>query len=165
MSPKRTESQLDKAFASAFESNAAFREWFLERLGLTSLRCSYVWGRANNPFGFIEYEVRDHETGLRSVVSKERETDILLVVKSSTGLTIGLHIENKISSPFTPQQAEMYLERARQWRGNPKYKNYEAWKIVLIAPRRYLEKHAGEAAKFDSVVPHEDIAAFVTDFG
>jgi hypothetical protein len=149
----------------AFKDNAAFREWFLGRLGLGSLNCLYVDGRANNPFGFIEYEVRDQETGLRSVLKKERETDILLVVRSSAGLTIGLHIENKIRSPFTPQQAEMYVERARQWRETPKFWNYQAWKIVLMAPRRYLEAHTTEAAKFDSVVAHEDIAAFVPEFG
>lgn len=74
------------------------------------------------------------------------------------------HIENKIASPFTWRQPEMYRERAQQWSGKSKWGSYTDYEVILIAPQEYHDRYQSECRKFDHFVPHEAIAKWLPAF-
>lgn len=150
-----TEKQLDTAFHHAIERSEEFRTWFLGRTKFAGRRARIVLLRSNHPW------YQSTKTGVQS------ETDILIILEDlDTRCRFALHVENKLANgKFGPSQPRLYRERAEDWRFVPKWGNYDEYEIVLIAPRTFRDRNAEKADTFDVFVPHEDIAAFVPEFG
>lgn len=78
------------------------------------------------------------------------ESDLVVEFKDGKSSLI-LLIENKVKSPFQPEQAERYTERAACWR---KQKNTEII-TVLMCPREYAL--GADSDRFDEVIPYESL--------
>ena len=150
----------------AFQESPDFVRWFLGKTKFNDLGAAYFWSRSNHPYGGAEVPVPDAGNGTPGTVIREGETDVLVVFDTPASGRVALHIENKrLGGHFTDLQPQMYRARAAKWSGDPKYGSYGAWEIVLVAPRQFCERNAVEAAKFDRLVTHEQIAAHVPLFG
>jgi hypothetical protein len=150
-----TEKQLDAFFHRAFERSEEFSTWFLARTKFAGRRARIALLRSDHPW------YQSKRTGVQS------ETDILIVIEDlDSGSRFALHIENKLANgKFEPNQPELYHERAKDWRFTPKWGNYDAYEVVLIAPRAFRDRNADKAAIFDVYVAHEELAWFVPEFG
>lgn len=164
--PKPTEKELDKAIEKAFKENSTFTTWFLSKTKFANSGATYFWSRSDHPWSRVEVSAINPKNGQLERVIKEGETDILVVFQGPAGNKFAIHLENKIASgKFTSGQPDLYAARAASWVGNPKYKSYEDYEIVLIAPLSFYERNITEAQKFDRFIAHEEIAAFVPIFG
>lgn len=163
---KHSEKDLDLALNNALRKNPTFANWLLRRTKFADLDAQYFWSRADNPWGKFSLEVVSAETGERSSIIREGETDVLVVYETAEKRRVALHIENKLAGgKFTPFQLALYHARAKAWKGNPKFENYEDWDIVLLAPRRFYERFPVLCKQFGAYVAHEDIAVHIPAFG
>lgn len=161
-----TEKQLDEALDSAFSGNPEFVKWFLSKTKFADRGATYVWSRADHPWGRVNYVSTNIETGLTETCVKESETDVLVVLRTQDGETVALHIENKVvSGKFTALQPVLYARRAEQWKNNPKYQSYSDYQTVLVAPKQFHERNRIQAGIFDVFISHEDVAKFISLFG
>lgn len=161
-----SEKQLDQALHQALETRAEFRAWFLDHLRYGKDYPNLVRCRSDHPWGKVRLILPNRQTGALEPVDKEGETDVLAIFESITGKRLGVHIENKLASgSFTSYQAEMYAARAEHWVGRPKYASYHMWETVLLAPASFVLRNQTEARKFMSVIYHEQIARFISEFG
>lgn len=160
-----TEKQLDRAMDSTLQQDAEFARWLLARTKFADRDAKYFWSRANHPWGTIDFRQTDTD-GRVEIIRKECETDVLVVFLASNGERLALHIENKLGSgKFTDLQPQMYRPRAEQWLGKDKYQNYTDFQTVLVAPNAFRERNANQVAMFDVFVSHEDIAAYIPEYG
>jgi hypothetical protein len=155
------EKDVDSALEEQFRNSPGFVAWFLAQIGVTVVGVRYLWSRSNNPFGRAPLITADPQTGLRETVMREGETDVLVVLEDAEGMRFALHIENKVTSPFTTLQPELYAARAAYWVGSERYGNYTKFKTVLVAPRSFQTRWEGDARKFDAFVSYEDLAPHV----
>lgn len=156
MRKKPTEKMLDKAFENKIKSSEAFASWFLNKTKFSNRPCSLAFSRSNNPW----------YTGIWKGKKRDSETGVLLVFEDRTAKEhFAIHIENKIGSRFTEDQPEIYHQRASDWINRPKYKNYQDFEVVLIAPRAYYESNLEKAKIFHHYVSHEEISRFIPEFG
>lgn len=108
-------------------------------------------------------------------LGKDRETDVFLAFKDDeTDLRFVLHVENKLSAEFEPGQAASYGQKAawiadhESHRGKtPKRKPmpHTDWQNILIAPAGYRSLRRADCDLFDVFISHEEIAAFLPEFG
>jgi hypothetical protein len=160
-----TEKVLDRAIDEAFKSNPDFVKWFLGRTKFSGTQARYFWSRSNSPWGRIKKEVPNEDTGQIETIIRESETDVLVVFEADSGERFAVHIENKLPSGcFTPYQVDMYPIRAEKWRGDSRYKKYQDWDTVLIAPVQFVERNKADCMKFGQIVTHEELAEFVPEF-
>jgi hypothetical protein len=163
---KRNEKDLDKALDVALSSDPTFASWFLSHTKFADLNAEYEWSRADNPWGTFSLPVECSETGECGAIIRQGETDVLVVFKASDGRRVALHIENKLAKgKFTPFQLALYNTRARAWKGNAAYGNYDDWEVVLLAPRVFYNRFPELCAKFGKYIAHEDIAKYLPIFG
>lgn len=88
-----------------------------------------------------------------SVCSTSHGESDLIAIYVCTGSAVALHLENKISASFMPEQAERYRRRGDQGIRNGYWDRYVT---ALVAPRRYLEAdHLGHV--FDRYIAYEDL--------
>ena len=161
----RTEKHLDQALNRALMEHPEFAQWFLSKTKFFEEDAKYIWSRANHPWGKVNLEVLNTETGSIEVIEREGETDVLVVFETNQKRRVALHIENKLESGrFTHLQPELYAARADAWKGNPKYEAYEDWETVLVAPQSFYERHSKDAHKFGRFISHEEIATFIPEF-
>jgi hypothetical protein len=114
----------------------------------------------------VKLEVPGAAHGSIDIIKREGETDVLAVFETSSRRRVALHIENKLAGgKFTEYQPELYAARAAAWTGHPKYENYEDWETILMAPCSFHERFPAECSKFDRFVAHEELAAFIEEFG
>jgi len=159
------EKDLDSALDKGFRSSPEFVDWFVSKTKFCDSGAQYHWSRSDNPWGNIAVDVDDPSTGETRTVNKQSETDVLVVLKTSSGSNVALHIENKLADGhFQDMQPELYAVRARQWIGLSKYQGYEDFETILIAPQAFYDRNREDAEKFDVYVSHEDIAAYITEF-
>jgi hypothetical protein len=146
--------QQEDAFAEKVRTSPEFVDWFLSLTPFAGKTVEPILIRSDNPW------YQSKKTGRQS------ETDILLVfAEKSTGERFAIHIENKtIGDHFRPEQAELYHERADDWRNTEKWGNYEQFVCVLTAPQKFLDKHADQVAKFHAHVSHETLSNFLPQF-
>jgi hypothetical protein len=91
----------------------------------------------------------------------------LLVFAFSTqpSRRFALHIENKLAAgKFTNYQPDLYSARAKLWMRKEKYRDYEDWDTILLAPTSFFRNYETEARKFGAFISHEDVAEFIPLF-
>jgi hypothetical protein len=159
------EEELDEALERALCTNPTFAAWFLSKTKFAGQKVTYFWSRSDTPWGKVPFEEFNPVTGQMETVMRESETDVLVVFETDDKRKIALHIENKrAEGKFTPRQVESYNPRARHWARKSKYRNYEAWATVLVAPEKFHERFRTESEGFDSFISHEDIAQYIGQF-
>ncbi len=127
------ERDLDIALAAALRTSHAFRRLILKHIGAPDTEHELVGVHVS------------HWTPLG-------ETDVLLVIRQTTGSRLAVMIENKIDAAFQPNQAERYKLRGR------KGKDWEYFVTVLCGPEKYI----AEERKLNTWVAYlsiEDILA------
>lgn len=161
-----SEKLLDQALEESFKSNAKFRQWFLSKTKRGSSYPNFVWSRSNHPWGKARLLLPNESTGALEMVTREGETDVLVVFESHTNKRIGIHIENKLANgKFTPYQPEVCAARAAVWVHNEAYGNYDEWETVLLAPKAFFDRNTADAGKFTTYIAHEEMAAHIPSFG
>lgn len=159
------EKQLDVALERGLEDSEAFRAWFLSTTGFAQEQAHVVLSRSNWPWGKIKLRLWNPETQAYEAATCEGETDLLVVFQSARRGRFALHIENKLhSGRFTDRQPDLYRARAAAWAGKAKYKDYEEWETILVAPLEFYERNEYEARKFSRFISHEEIAAHIPEF-
>lgn len=160
-----SEKQLDLALARELAGSVEFLRWFLSRTSFAHEDVQIVLTRSDWPWGRVKLRLWNPETQVYDSATREGETDLLVVLQSARRGRFALHIENKLQSGrFTDRQPELYRARAAAWAGKAKYRDYEEWETVLVAPRAFYEQNEYEAAKFNRFSSHEDIAVHVPEF-
>jgi hypothetical protein len=159
------EKTLDRALEAAFRSDQDFVQWFVQHTKFAAVGATYEWSRCNWVWGKIPHDKTDSATGRTDRVLVECETDVLVVLRTSAGQNVALHIENKLAGgTFEPLQPELYLSRAKHWVGKARYHNYVDWETVLVTPKSFLRRFEAAAAPFSCQVAHEELAKFVPAF-
>lgn len=132
------ERDIDLLVLEELSVNAEFREWLSARVYGASVYQSDVgaW-----------HSVTDSILG---------ETDIAFVFNAETGDRRAVLIENKISSPPQPQQAERYKQRGQK---GIQEGDWNDFRTCSIAPDRYFES-TGNSQKYDTEIGYEEILAF-----
>ena len=163
---KPTEKDLDRAIEDAFKTTPGFVDWFLAQTKFKDEGATYCWSRSNHPWGKVDLTVPNPHTGESERISREGETDVLVVFETASKKKVALHIENKLTAgKFTLWQPELYAARAASWKGHPSYGEYEEWETILVAPTAFFDRNELDARKFDRFIPHEEIAVHVPVFG
>ncbi|MFG0245605.1 MAG: PD-(D/E)XK nuclease family protein [Phycisphaerales bacterium JB052] len=99
---------------------------------------------------------------LRSVSSKHGETDILISFETSKSTASVLLVENKISAPPQPEQAERYRQRGEH--GLERH-GWDEYHTCIIAPSKYLT-NARNTTGYLTQVSYEEIRDwFATNSG
>jgi hypothetical protein len=160
-----TEKELDTALERAFAEDPGFVDWFTEQTRFAGRGAHYSWSRSNNAYSKFPFAVEDPVTGAHVMVTREGETDVLVVLEDRDGVRLALHIENKLrNSSFTPDQPAMYHARAKHWIGQKRYGEYTHFLTVLVAPERFRERNPKLSTQFDHYISHEKIASHVPAF-
>lgn len=159
-----SEKLLDRALERQF-SLGPFRQWFLERTRFAGESSDVVLLRSNWSWGRVKLRVWNAEIKDYQSITREGETDLLVVLQSAHRGRFALHVENKLGSGrFTKLQPEMYRARAAAWAGKSKYGDYEEWETVLVSPISFYERNRYESSKFNRFVSHEDLAIHIPEF-
>jgi hypothetical protein len=137
--PTVKEKGFDKALEHELRTNPQFAAWFLNKTRFREQKATCVYSRSNNPYGKVPFEELNQLTGQMATGTRESETDVLVVFETDDNKRrFALHIKNKrAGGKFTPRQAQNYKDRAKHWMGKSKYRNYEEWATVLVAPGKF----------------------------
>jgi len=161
---KRTEGELDLAFANTIQTSREFRSWVLNQTKFRDLSSDVILlheeqGK-NRPVWWQYWWCQVPE------LDEQRETDIFLVFECKTsGERFSLHIENKKGSgKFLDGQPEGYEPRARFMLNTEKYLSYSDFETVLIAPSVFRENNRDKCDLFGVYISYEAIAAFIPEF-
>jgi hypothetical protein len=137
------ERDVDIVLAEEFYANAEFAAWILSKIKSFA---NHVNSRV------IEVQV--------SLSDQSGESDLVIVFENSDKSKIAVLIEDKIDAVFQHEQLARYRMRGQ----NGIAKNqWNAFEVILCAPRAYLEK-SPVAAQFDGTVAYEDIAVWLRDY-
>ncbi len=165
LTERKDEKYFDKALEKAFNENEEFAEWFLSRTKFRGTTAKVCWSRSDHPWARLTFSSIDPITQEEKTITRDSETDVLVVYESDSGERLGVNIENKLSNgSFEPYQPETYKVRAKHWIKNPKYGDYEDFDTVLVAPRTFFDRNLDAAKLFGSFVSYEEIAVYVPDF-
>ena len=126
------ERDIDLLLMEEFHVDAAFTEWFCDRVGVPGARFDGAW---------------------HSVTDADGETDLLLRVTAGDDL-VGVLIENKISAPAQDRQDERYHIRAARAQNAGHFSRFV---VCICAPRVYLDALPGGSA-YQAEVAYEDVA-------
>jgi hypothetical protein len=96
----------------------------------------------------------------RSVVTRQGETDLLVVYSTPGGGTRALLIENKIAAPFTRLQAERYRIRGNEGVRDGEWSEFAT---VLVAPQKRIADKTSRV--FDYQISYEECEAAVSGTG
>lgn len=91
-----------------------------------------------------------------TIDNRRSETDIEVRYQNDEGIH-GLLIEDKVSAPPQPDQAEGYRQRGDMHVAESRYVDY---KTVLVAPALYLKNKYNQCDKYDHNISHEEIAEY-----
>jgi hypothetical protein len=160
-----SEKELDRALALELETNPEFLSWLISHTKFAGTDVKFHSCRADHPWGSHPFTSSDLAADRATTVTRQSETDVLLVVSDGKGRRFGIHIENKISSGrFTNLQPEMYAQRARHWIGSPRHGSYVDFDTILSAPEAFRQRNAEQADLFGAFVSHESIAEHIPLF-
>ena len=158
------EKDLDSVIERAFLDSNEFVAWFLSKTKFSQLQPKPVWSRSDHPWCKISFTHIDKDTGEELQISRESETDILVVMESSIGQRFAFHIENKLAAgKFTPYQPEMYGARAKHWLNQEKYGGYSDFETILFAPLFFYKKNLVESKLFDRYISYEEASIFIPE--
>lgn len=132
------EELIDRLVIREIACDPAFARWFVERCGVRVLD-----GRVT--------ELNQSRT------RRGRETDVEIHWTADDGHRLLLLVENKINAAFQPEQLEDYHARGQ---GMIRSGKVDEYRVVLLAPHRYLARSASDAAKADVQIAYEDMRAF-----
>ena len=105
------------------------------------------------------------ETGELESITRDSETDVLVIYETIQGNRLALHIENKLANgKYTPYQPEFYPRRASAWLDNEKYGGYSDYETVLVAPIEFYSNNFSESQIFDRFIPYEEIGLLLPEF-
>jgi hypothetical protein len=159
------EKDLDKILDDGFKNSELFSKWFLSKTRFSKLNASYKWSRSDNPWGRFTFEVEDLSTGKKEKITRDSETDILVVFEDVNKNNIALHIENKLANgSFTQYQPEFYSKRAEVWCNNEKFGNYIDFETVLVAPIEFYTNNFEVSQHFDKFVSYEEVGILLPEF-
>jgi len=160
-----TESDYDRAFATAMRDREDFRNFVL----------------GHTKFGDFQARVMaDEQAAARKAkhwwkhwwcrvpeLEKDSETDVFLVFERADSLErFALHVENKMGNgSFTQNQAESYAVRAKHMmRMHERLFGYIDFDTMLIAPQSFQERHKEQAELFGAYLSYEEIGHYIPDF-
>ncbi len=159
------EKDLDKILEDGFKNSDSFSKWFLSKTRFSNLNAKYKWSRSDNPWGRFTFELENEETGKIEQITRDSETDVLVVFETRTGNNIALHIENKLANgTYTQYQPDFYQKRAEIWRNNKKYGNYSDFETVLVAPIEFYRNNFEASQHFDKFVSYEETGILLPEF-
>jgi hypothetical protein len=75
-----TEKQIDPIIENAFSESDAFVEWFLSKTKFKGVDAKCVWSRSDHPWGRFTFEIADSKTGSTEQITRDSETDVLVVL-------------------------------------------------------------------------------------
>lgn len=161
------EKTLDTAFENGLRNSPEFVKWLLSHTKFCGSHARYDWSRSDHPWGRVLLRVENPMTGITESVTRESETDILVVFEEmDTAKRFALHVENKMAGgSFTKYQPESYRVRAEKWLDDSKYGSYSDFETMLIAPTSFTARFPSACRIFDRFVSHEDIGRFIPEFG
>ena len=164
--PKQyTEKDLDKVLDAGFRHSEVFSNWFASKTRFSNLGASYSWSRSDHPWGRFTFEVEHPETGELESITRDSETDVLVVYEGIKGNRIAFHIENKLANgKYTPYQPIFYAQRADAWLDNDKFGNYSDYETVLVAPIEFYSNNFAESQIFDKFISYEEIGLLLPEF-
>jgi len=164
-STEGTEKDFDQAIDDAFKKSKVFSQWFLKKTKFANENASYLWSRSDNPWGRFTITITNSETGIEEEVTRDSETDILVVYENADGNRFALHIENKLANgKFTEYQPESYAFRAEKWKNQEKFGNYNDFETILISPLEFYRRNFDAANVFDRFVSYEEISIILPAF-
>ena len=107
------EKVLDRALEQQLLTSVPFMHWLLERTRFSGEAATVVLTRSNWPWSRVKLRVWNSKTESYDVITRDGETDLLVVFQSAQRGRFALHIENKLSSgSFTTYQPELYRARS-----------------------------------------------------
>ena len=130
-----TERDIDLLLVEELHVTLAFVAWMAQRAGL--------------PDDISTATVLHSKRRTRN----RREIDIFVEAISQSGQTLALLIENKLDASEQPDQAESYREELEALADR-----FATGATILVCPLAYRQQHSEFAAKFDCVIPYEDLA-------
>ncbi len=159
------EKDLDKILDTGFRNSDEFSNWFVSKTRFSNFGAYYSWSRSDHPQGRFTFDIENPETGELESITRDSETDVLVVYEDTQGNRFALHIENKLANgKYTPYQAGFYARRAEAWLFNEKYGNYSDYETVLVAPIEFYSNHFVESQKFDKFVSYEEVGLLLPEF-
>ena len=160
-----SEKDLDKVLDDGFKNSQEFSKWFLSKTRFSNLGASYRWSRSDHPWGRFTFEVKNQKTGKNEEITRDSETDILVVFESESNKRVAIHIENKLANgKFTQYQPEFYSKRAEAWLNDEKFGNYTDFETVLVAPIEFYTNNFEASKYFDKFISYEEVAILLGGF-
>ena len=160
-----TEKDLDKALDEGFKHSSEFSKWFLSKTRFSKLNATYNWSRSDNPWGRFTFDVDKKENGKIEQITRDSETDVLVIFEDELNNKFALHIENKLANgKFTQYQPEFYSKRAEAWANNEKFGNYTDFETVLVAPIEFYKNNFRASQYFDKYVSYQEVAILLPEF-
>ena len=160
-----TEKDLDGILDEGFRNSVEFSNWFVSKTRFSNLAAKYSWSRSDHPWGRFTFEVENPNTGEHEAITRDSETDVLVVYEDPLGNRHALHIENKLANgKYTPYQPEFYALRAAAWIGNEKYGGYSEYETVLVSPIEFYSNNFEASQQFDKFVSYEEVGLLLPEF-
>jgi len=160
-----SEKILDYALEQGFKESALFSNWFLSKTRFSKISASYVWSRSDSPWGRFTFRITNNDTNVEAEITRDSETDVLVVFEDRKDNRVALHIENKLANgKFTKYQPEFYQQRAEAWLENEKFGRYSDYETVLVAPLEFYRNNFPESQHFNKYVSYEEIAILLPEF-
>lgn len=160
-----SEKDLDFALEQGFKESTLFSNWFLSKTRFSRMDASYVWSRSDSPWGRFTFKITNPDTNLEEKITRDSETDVLIVFEDRKDNRVALHIENKLANgKFTQYQSEFYQKRAEAWLENEKFGRYSDYETILVAPLEFYRKNFSESQYFDKYISYEEIAMLLPSF-
>lgn len=159
------EKDLDKILDNGFINSECFSKWFLSKTRFSNLNAHFKWSRSDHPWGRFTVDLKNEETGEIEQITRDSETDVLVVYETDKGNNVALHIENKLANgKYTQYQPEFYSKRAEIWRNEEKYGNYSDFETVLVAPIEFYANNFEASQYFDKFVSYEEVGILLPEF-
>jgi hypothetical protein len=167
MESKKTysEKELDSILDAGFKNYEIFSNWFISKTRFSNTGATYKWSRSDHPWGRFSFDIEKPETGEVESITRDSETDVLVVFEDEMKNSIALHIENKLANgKYTPYQPEFYAKRAEAWLHNEKYGGYTDFETVLVAPIEFYSNNFEASMQFDKFISYEEVGLLLPEF-
>lgn len=165
MTDKKDEKYFDQALEQALNDMEEFAEWFLGKTKFKGMDARVRWSRSDHPWARLTNSYTNPETKVEETITRDSETDVLVIFESTTGKRVGIHIENKLGDrKFEPYQPESYQLRAKHWLNNPTYGNYSDFDTVIVAPNIFFERNGEQVKLFGASISYEEISTYLPEF-
>ena len=136
------ERHIDYILEEEFNLNRDFLRFFLDQARLGAPDQTVIFACADDA----------QCAAVRSVTTREGESDLLVTYGPSVGLPTAILIEDKIRASFQPRQPERYRERGDCGKG----KGWSQYWTCLVGPRKYIAK----STAFDATVSIEALQKY-----